>query len=265
MREWTWHDLVMRCAVAGALAGCGRIAFDPQGGGAPGSDGGGDSSGAASDGAIPDEVVAYRMDDMIAGGVVPATVAGYDGACAAGQCPTLVAGRIGGGYAFGAAHSITLPAPSAGLAGPQPFTIALWMAPTPGTGDLALVAKPYSAASSSNAVALAIPAGTRYLTFETTPDGAIFEYLNTPAAIDIGDGAWHHVGLSWNGTAKRIYLDGVLVGTAVATVATSAEPIVLGLDLDDGVAVHHYMGALDDLRFYARALSDAEIAALAGS
>jgi len=63
--------------------------------------------------------------------------------------------------------------------------------------------------------------------------------------------------------AKRIYLDGALAGITTTAIATSSWPMIIGADVDNGVMTHYYVGTLDDLRLYARALRDDEVAVLA--
>jgi hypothetical protein len=252
----------LRCAIVCAalclLGACGRLLFDPAGDATdagtvdgPGSDAGG----------IPDLVAVYPMDDAIIGGIVPALSSAYSGVCDS-ACPTTVAGKIGGGYAFDGTQWILLPERVAQRIG-APFTIAVWAQPSPTTGNSVLIAKPYSVLADSDAMSLLVLAGTRYVTFETTPDGAQLAYLRMPDATDLEAGDWHHVAISWDGTAKRIYLDGELAGITATTLAISNLPMTIGADVDDGAMTHYYVGVLDDLRVYARALRDDEIAVLA--
>ena len=76
------------------------------------------------------------------------------------------------------------------------------------------------------------------------------------------DGAWHHLGYSWDGAQHRLYLDGDLVGTSDATVGGGAiRTARLGAwELPDEM----FGGDLDEVRVYGRVLTDAEITALAG-
>jgi hypothetical protein len=251
---WSWRP-VLCCT----LVACGRVNFGLISTDAPPADGSIDADLVAE---IPDLLAVYPMDGMIMGGVVPASDAAYNGSCTAAECPTSVPGRIGGGYAFDAARVIQLPHAISTRIGADPFTIALWLSPVASVGDLAVFAKPYSATAGSDVVSLAVPAGQRYFTFETTPDGVMFDYLNTAPTTDVTDG-WHHAALTWDGSSKRLYLDGAVVSTG-ATIAMSDQPLWIGVDFDNAVPVHHYMGALDDVRIYTRALRSSEIAMLAG-
>jgi hypothetical protein len=76
-------------------------------------------------------------------------------------------------------------------------------------------------------------------------------------------GRWHHVAGTWDGTTKRLYLNGVL-----RAVDATAGPIAfdndhsLFLGSNQGGSLS-FSGRLDDWRLYNRALSGAEVATLA--
>ena len=77
-------------------------------------------------------------------------------------------------------------------------------------------------------------------------------------------GSWHHLAGTFDGTTKRLYLDGVLVGTqASGPPEYDGAPVWVGADDNSGLALP-LDGAADDLRLYSRRLSSAEIATLAG-
>jgi hypothetical protein len=222
-----------------------------------------DTDPADSEPEIADLVARYRMDDEIVGGLVPASDAAYDGGCVAEDCPVSIAGQIGGAYAFNGMQRIALSAAASALIGASPFTVSIWIEPVASETATTLVAKPYGALAATDVAALATRNGMRNPTFETTSDGQHFDYLDTPTETDVTVGGWHHVAVSWNGTAKRIYLDGEQVGFAPATFLTSNETLWLGADADAGDPIHYYTGALDDMRIYARALLAEEVATLA--
>ncbi|MBC7899904.1 MAG: carboxypeptidase regulatory-like domain-containing protein, partial [Saprospiraceae bacterium] len=82
--------------------------------------------------------------------------------------------------------------------------------------------------------------------------------------VRITDGNFHHVAASYDGTTMKIYLDGVL--TAQQPMATTinfeeASRLVIGSRQHLG-SVNPYNGLIDELGFYNRTLSDAEIASI---
>jgi hypothetical protein len=250
--------VVGSCVLATACGRLGVAASDP-----PGDAALVDADLVDAEPEIADLVARYRMDDAIAGGLVPASDATYDGGCVAEDCPVSTAGQIGGAYAFNGMQRIELPAAASALIGASPFTVSIWIEPMASETSTTLVAKPYGALAATDVAALTTRNGMRNPTFETTSDGQRFDYLDTPAERDVTIGGWHHVAISWNGTAKRIYLDGEQVAFAPATVMTSNETLWLGADADADGPVHYYTGALDDMRIYARALLAEEVMALA--
>ncbi len=85
-----------------------------------------------------------------------------------------------------------------------------------------------------------------------------------PVVVSPGepDGDWHHLAYTWNGTTHRLYLDGAQVDSGSGAVDPGpVETARFGTwDLPEEV----FGGDLDEVRVYARALSAAEITALAG-
>ncbi len=90
----------------------------------------------------------------------------------------------------------------------------------------------------------------------------------------LNDGMWHHVAVVYDGTDKRIYVDGMLDGTAAnahgGSSLGSSNPR-FGL-IGDGTEASqfngtrnnlHYDGAVDDLAVWDQVISDVEIANLA--
>lgn len=78
-------------------------------------------------------------------------------------------------------------------------------------------------------------------------------------------GEWHHVAATYDGSTWRLYLDGVLDAQAAANAMPRADSIQhfgIGTAFDSmGVAAGRLHGAVDEVRVWNRALSEAEIAA----
>ena len=71
---------------------------------------------------------------------------------------------------------------------------------------------------------------------------------------DIVDGAWHRVGVVWDGTTRALYVDDVLVGQdAQSGLAGSSGGLNLGCGagLEPGT---FFSGLIDDVRLYNRAV-----------
>ena len=73
-----------------------------------------------------------------------------------------------------------------------------------------------------------------------------------------------HVAVTYDGTTIRLYVDGVQNASGVASFAINANDLPLAIaDLSNLPTDRYFQGAMDDVRLYHRALSPAEIAALA--
>ncbi|HSY41318.1 MAG TPA: LamG domain-containing protein [Polyangia bacterium] len=106
------------------------------------------------------------------------------------------------------------------------------------------------------------------------PDGHIGFLLYPTASQQVVSstaltlGTWHHVAATYEGTTVRIYIDGVLDASAPAAgdVADSTGSLTFAHNAVRGaqepVNNGFFAGALDEVRWYNRALSAAEIAAL---
>lgn len=90
--------------------------------------------------------------------------------------------------------------------------------------------------------------------------------LDTPP---LAIGQWHHVVATFSKPDMRLYLDGLLVGTAshfgVLTKNAATDLLIGAADLPTGEVCSFARCQLDDLRLYNVALSESEIAELAGS
>jgi hypothetical protein len=75
-------------------------------------------------------------------------------------------------------------------------------------------------------------------------------------------GSWQHVALTYDGTALRAYLNGTQLGaTQNATIPSVTVPLQAGAWIFGSTNADFFSGTLDEVRFYNRALSAAEIAA----
>jgi hypothetical protein len=79
---------------------------------------------------------------------------------------------------------------------------------------------------------------------------------------------WTHIACVYDGSQLMTYLDGVAVGATAGTgplTSTAAMPLAIGASTDPAMLdENEFVGMLDDLRIYGRALDTSEVAALAG-
>lgn len=242
----------MRASLLVVLAGCGRLGFDD----------GASTIDAAPD--APDGIAAfvarYPMDDDPRGSGIVGS-AQLPASCT--SCPAPTPGVFGGAYEFDGSTTF-FAIPSTSLIGLAPYSISVWIRveqlPNPGFGR-SVVNKALAQPAMQNAVNLVILDGPT-IAQETSVTGALSDYNRS--AIPLVLGAWHHVAATWNGTDKRIYVDGALGGLEPGVTAVdSNEPIRVGADFDVNMPVYFFGGAMDELRFYDRPLDETEVAALA--
>lgn len=131
-------------------------------------------------------------------------------------------------------------------------TISLWAKLGSTSGIQNLVALVASAATSGVQIGL-----RNNLLSAWTWGGTALVSVTPP-----GDGAWHHIAYTWDGTTDRLYLDGVVTSATGATPHQAATPTAAYLGTYNGSA-ELYGGSLDDVRVYNKTLSAAQITQLA--
>jgi hypothetical protein len=92
--------------------------------------------------------------------------------------------------------------------------------------------------------------------FTVTTDGSTDQYFTTNNT-GISTGVWHHVAVTFDGSTMRAYVDGVASGTGAALGAmfNSTAPVEIGARNN----AHFFDGTIDEVRFWSRALTQAEI------
>jgi hypothetical protein len=244
--------LIAALIVVGA---CGRVSFDPLG---PRD---ADNAGEAADASRLGVGLRLWLEMETDPGTGPIidSAANHAVACN-GACPTIVAGVRGKAYQFASEQLVVTYRND--LDTTNSFSAAIWM-------RLDNYAAPCCSCG------FAKPVGTAdYDTFAMCVDSASHTtYINTDMITGFQGlagpvmplGEWHHVTLSWDKVTKRLYFDGSLqASTSPITFASDGNDIRIGADNGNAMAADfHWSGALDDVRFYDRALSPDEVAQLA--
>lgn len=190
-----------------------------------------DTNGAAAPGAV----VGARLD--LAGGSI-----GYE------------AGVRGQAAVFNGASGIRLPN---GLISTNTYTVALWLKPA----QLTALSTTFFGARTADAWISFLPMGHGFV------NGASMLWSGTAwydagLGMNLPVGRWSHVAFSVRNGAVNVYVDGVkrFSGSNFPNVFTTTSGVfALGVNWWDAP----YKGAMDELRIYGAALSDADIAALA--
>jgi len=203
----------------------------------------------------PSLIAHWKFDDNPANGsVLDSTGNGHNGSCVPPACPLLVTGKQNGGYRFdpGQAQFVLVP-DSAAFRGS--FTIAGWMSTDNTTLQIAVMSKPVGTGT-----------GNSWQLENLTDDkvslsGGSVHSLVSPAAVP--PMTWTHVAGTWDGTTKRLYLNGALVASVASQQTYDTHDVYLGADENNGSLALPFDGVLDDLRIYNRPLAAQEIQALA--
>jgi hypothetical protein len=244
-------------AASGAMGGAGA---------AGGSAGGG--AGGAACGRAPDStglIGHWQLDD--GAGLDAADASGMDNhALLKSGAAWGATGVLGGAVQLDGTDDVLEVAPSASLDLTGDFTLAAWVradpiSDVPPGRNPRLFQKGVTAGSSVYGLLLESAVEPAVVRVFMTVDG-VQEGLNGTTAVTAG--AWHHVVGVRDGSVLRVYLDGILDASgafAVGPLATVAQPLFIGESPgnSDGAVT----GAVDELHIYARALSAAEVEALA--
>jgi len=132
------------------------------------------------------------------------------------------------------------------------ITLSIWIKTTQGTEGELFAAND---SASAHPFMLGITGGNPYVN-----DGGDTQF---PPAIN--DGQWHMLTYVRSGSTGYVYVDGLLRGTYSAVFDLgSVTRWSIGQEWDDATPSNFYVGTVDDARFYDYALSDTEVAWLAG-
>ena len=161
-------------------------------------------------------------------------------------------GKVGQGFSITSGTGITV-ADNASL-NQQNFTIDSWIKIGSSTGTKIIAAKSgtsglfgYEFGMSNGLLRLALNGGTG--------DDQLMDDVN------VADNAFHHVAASYDGSLMKIYLDGSLAAQKSIVTPVNYETgslFVIG-SRQNTSAITVFQGTIDELSFYDRALSDAEI------
>lgn len=182
--------------------------------------------------------------------------AGHDATCT--TCPTQVSpGRIGAAAAS-FDGTMCLDIPDALDLRPIAFTVAAWanvsvVLPSPEQ----LVTRPDDGATTMN--------NTFEMYFEPNTRAYYTNIGGATATAGLFSG-WHHLAAVYDSSSVVLYFDGTPTGTpasAGAAVYGAGDLWHVGCDIDVGAHDHNFVGLLDDVRLYNRALAAGEVAALA--
>jgi hypothetical protein len=170
-------------------------------------------------------------------------------------------GVVGGGGRFDGYTCLTRPGTDLSLPDLGAFTAMAWVKSTRVTApwESAIIGAldHYFLAIDTNV------ASQRFLTAVRTEQHTSFAYNSSDATGEIPNGEWHHVAATYSTAAGKLlqYVDGKLVQTTPVTgnVTTGAVAAYVGCRKDTAVS-YFFLGTIDEIATYRRALSAEEIA-----
>ena len=204
--------------------------------------------------AVPGLVAAYSFNEGQGNSAADVSGNGLSGAV---SNAAWVPGKFGNALQFsGAANSlVTIPSTPL-LQFSSAFTLSAWINPSnQTTAESAVIAKEISG-------------DLPYVLYATGSGGLgpnaftlIGGVYTNAAASPIPVGTWTHVAATYNGSALSVYVNGVLAGTTPVSGNLTTGNGALRIGNDSIFSNEGYIGLIDEVRVYNRALSAAEILA----
>ncbi len=203
-------------------------------------------------------VAHWKLDD--GSGTVAADASGNGNFGTLMNGPTWVPGRTGTALSFdGVDDYVRVPDDDA-LDMVGDFTISLWVQFISSNSDADILRKGsagtatvhYKIEMRSNRIRVKLVGAQRSTTLADNQTNR-------------NDGVWHHVAVVREGSASRLYIDGVLVDSSNRGVGDLSNSANLAFGAKDTGGDDFFDGSIDDIRFYGRALTTPEISELVNS
>jgi trimeric autotransporter adhesin len=195
---------------------------------------------------------------------------GYNGTLANGALIDTTAGtnRIGIGKLSldGANDKVDLSASLSNFSALTQGTISAWIK----TSDtLGVIYEATNTGSSNSYAVLGVNGGK--LNFQVRQGGT--DSLNVTTTASVNDNNWHHVAVTVGPSGNTLYIDGVAQAVTYGTGNAATQKFYgdvsglnvmeIGVNQTSGGTFAAYAGLMDDVRFYNRALTGADVAQLA--
>ena len=165
------------------------------------------------------------------------------------------AGKVGGAFSFDGTVHVQVPK-SPGLKLTR-FTAEAWVFPTVQDGNHRSVIASGSSVSDDNAWSMGVISGSPRF----SSNHGSRAVLMAPTAIPLNK--WTHLAISFDGTAKRLYVDGALVasqGGLSELVYEAGVPVTMGSNWAFNASSARFNGHIDEVAIYNRALTSDEVA-----
>ena len=181
-------------------------------------------------------------------------------------------GKVGQSFNYkvgGVSNAASLQVPDNALLKPTQFTIEAWVNFNPVFNNYHVaIAKGYAtgfldsyALGTFSSSTMANSSRPQFFTEHQTGS----HLLQAPSNLTDAT-VWNHLAASYDGITKRLYVNGVLVASAVVNQPISYDPspapLTVGSDFENSQSYYFFNGQVDEATLYNRALSDMEIAAI---
>ncbi len=176
---------------------------------------------------------------------------------------TRIAGKYGNGLSFNGTSALVRVANSASLDVTTGLTMEAWVKPSAITGWRTLIMKEASSAPVPQNGWNDLLDYTMYANTDTNrPNIGIVNTTGnweTRGTTQLPLNVWTHIATTFDGTAVRLYINGVQVASASAsgTIHTSPDQLSIG---GNSIWGEYFQGVIDEVRIYNRGLSAGEIA-----
>ena len=216
---------------------------------------------------LPSGLVSWWDGDLVSGATAFDLGSGINGTLVNGA--TIVPGKVGNAFSFDGIDDFVFVPSSASLVPANAVSVDLWakINSMPDEAAHLIDAKLTGVPKPNGLIYGLFVLGDGRAGFGVTTSGVLtsaFALTNI-----VGDGQFHHLAGTWDGSEVKLYVDGILEGSALtsgALVSGSEAEIVIG-DHNPAIQVRRVHGLLDEVQIFNRALSVAEIQSiyLAGS
>ena len=237
------------------LAGCGRFGFVE---GQP-ADAARDDIDLLADEPVGTGLIGFwQFEDDFSDSTTTDEAGGHDATCPQGLCPARMNGPRGTALDCGN-QTRTMVIADAPEFHSSSGTVAAWVRPRLEDGLGAVASKAFGlGALNSWELGINVDEQSYAFTGATDADQIL---MNGSTVVDLAQ--WVHLAVRWDGTTFALFLGGALELEMPHAVTFDTHPILICGDADSGTPTSGFAGQMDELRIYDRALSDAELAALA--
>jgi hypothetical protein len=200
----------------------------------------------------------WKLDD--AKGTLAADASGNGLVGSLRNGPAWSTGRKGGALSFNGINQYVELGNAPKLTPAGPFTVAAWVNPAAVGGKHRYILADYVERGDQSSFALSIEPSGQAAFFWENPSGIEPKALSRsiPKA-----GTWVHLAGVWDGSARKVYVNGVLEGTETASQPRPSGVSMVAIGRPGAFNGLYFSGDIEDVRLYSRALSDAELSVLA--